>query len=261
MTVKTVLSREQIEAEVEARRKRAEEALASGKYRVQRVGKGQWRVENGDGTAYTVAVQDGKPACDCPDFQNRGSVIGTCKHIEMIRALVRNSKPAQPTKPAQPSQSASGPSAPTPPTPNGRTDRAPEAPAAPPQATQDPGEVIVHWGKHKGKTLGQLAREAPGFVAWLAFKMEARSDEDRRLQEAARKVHDRLKAEKGEKKARQSRSADPAAAFIAQAGIELLKEIWRAQGNGRDLSDPVIEKALELRVQAIRRVAELLRQI
>jgi hypothetical protein len=263
MTAKAVLSREQIEAEVEARRKRAEEALASGKYRVQRVGKGQWRVENGDGTAYTVAVQDGKPACDCPDFWNRGSVIGTCKHIEMIRALVRNSKPAQPAKPAQPSQSASGPSAPTPPTPNGRTDRAPEAPAAP-QSTEDPEAVVVHWGKHKGKTLGQLAREAPGFIAWLAFKMEPRSDEDRQLQEAARKVHDRLKAEKGEKgekKARQSRSADPAAAFIAQAGIELLKEIWRAQGNGRDIEDPAIQKALELRLQAIRRVAELLRQI
>jgi hypothetical protein len=122
--------------------------------------------------------------------------------------------------------------------------------------------VVVHWGKHKGKTLGQLAREAPGFVAWLAFKMEPRSDEDRRLQEAARKVHDRLKAEKGEKKARgQSRSADPAAAFIAQAGIELLRELWRAQGNGRDIEDPAIQKALELRVQAIRRVAELLRQI
>jgi type IV secretory pathway VirB10-like protein len=265
MTVKAVLSREQIEAEVEARRKRAEEALASGKYRVQRIGKGQWRVENGDGTAYTVAVQDGKPSCDCPDFRNRGSVIGTCKHIEMIRALVRNSKPAQPAKPAQPSQSASGPSAPTPPTPNGRTDRAPEAPAAPstPQSTEDPEAVAVHWGKHKGKTLGQLAREAPGFIAWLAFKMEARSDEDRRLQEAARKVHDRLKlkAEKGEKKARQSRGADPVAGFIAAAGIELLKELWKAQSGGRDLSDPVIEKALELRVQAIRRVAELLRQI
>jgi type IV secretory pathway VirB10-like protein len=183
-------------------------------------------------------------------------VIGTCKHIEMIRALVRNSKPAQPTKPAQPSQSASGPSAPTPPTPNGRTDRAPEAPAAP-QSTEDPEAVVVHWGKHKGKTLSDLAREAPGFIAWLAFKMEPRSDEDRRLQEAARKVHDRLK---GEKKARQSRS-DPAAAFIAQAGIELLKEIWRAQSSGRDIEDPAIQKAMELRVQAIRRVAELLRQI
>ena len=259
MTAKAVLSREQIEAEVEARRKRAEEALASGKYRVQRVGKGQWRVENGGGTAYTVVVQDGKPSCDCPDFRNRGSVIGTCKHIEMIRALVRNSKPAQPAKPAQPSQSASGPSAPMP-TPNGRT-RAPEAPAAP-QSTEDPEAVVVHWGKHKGKTLGQLAREAPGFVAWLAFKMEPRSDEDRRLQEAARKVHDRLKAEKGEKKARgQSRSNDPVAGFIAAAGIELLKELWKAQSGGRDLSDPVIKKALELRLQAIRRVAELLRQI
>ena len=263
MTVKAVLSREQIEAEVEARRKRAEEALASGRYRVQRVGKGQWRVENGDGPAYTVAVVDGRAVCDCPDYKARGEALKTCKHVEMVRLHVKSARPAQP-KPAQPSQSASGPSAPTPPTPNGRTDRAPEAPAAPPQATQDPGEVVVHWGKHKGKTLSDLAREAPGFIAWLAFKMEARSDEDRRLQEAARKVHERLKlkAEKGEKKARgQSRSADPVAGFIAAAGIELLKEIWRAQGNGRDIEDPAIQKALELRLQAIRRVAELLRQI
>ncbi len=256
-TVKTV-SREQIEAEVEARRKRAEEALASGKYRVQRVGKGQWRVENGDGAAYTVAVADGRAVCDCPDYRNRGDTIGTCKHIEMVRLHVQQVK-ARPAQPAKTAQTASNPSAPAAPTPNGQA-RAPEAPAAP-QSTEDPEAVVVHWGKHKGKTLSDLAREAPNFIAWLAFKMEPRSEEDRRLQEAARKIHDRLKAEKGEKKARQSRSADPAAAFIAQAGIELLRELWKAQSGGRDIEDPAIRKAIELRVQAIRRVAELLRQI
>jgi hypothetical protein len=204
-----------------------------------------------------VSLADGRYACTCPDFANRGAQLGLCKHTELVRLRREALKQSK-------AGGASGPSAPTPPTPNGRTDRAPEAPAAPPQATQDPGEVVVHWGKHKGKTLSDLAREAPGFIAWLAFKMEARSDEDRRLQEAARKVHERLKlkAEKGEKKARgQSRSADPVAGFIAAAGIELLKEIWRAQGNGRDIEDPAIQKALELRLQAIRRVAELLRKI
>ncbi|MFZ8842471.1 hypothetical protein [Thermoflexus sp.] len=204
-----------------------------------------------------MSLADGRYACTCPDFANRGAQLGLCKHTELVRLRREALKQSK-------AGGASGPSAPTPPTPNGRTDRAPEAPAAPPQATQDPGEVVVHWGKHKGKTLSDLAREAPGFIAWLAFKMEARSDEDRRLQEAARKVHERLKlkAEKGEKKARgQSRSADPVAGFIAAAGIELLKEIWRAQGNGRDIEDPAIQKALELRLQAIRRVAELLRKI
>jgi hypothetical protein len=253
-----------VNVEAEARRKRAEAALASGQYRIERVAPTRWTVTNGDGVAYNITVQDGKPVCDCPDYRNRGDAIGTCKHIEMVRLHAKRRR-AQPASPA-------------PSTPNGHEPKdVPEAsgaqpqpqpqPAQPAQAAptgeglKDPEAVVVHWGKHKGKTLGQLAREAPGFIAWLAFKMEARSDEDRRLQEAARKVHDRLKAEKGEKKARGQSRADPAAAFIAQAGIELLKEIWRAQGNGRDIEDPAIQKALELRVQAIRRVAELLRQM
>jgi hypothetical protein len=256
MTVKTAsVSAEALEAAREKRRQAAREAFEKNAYQIRFSGKDDqgryaWEVQNGEGQTYIVSLADGRYACTCPDFANRGAQLGLCKHTELVRLRREALKQAK-------AGGASGPSAPT---PNGRTE-APEAPAAPPQATQDPGEVVVHWGKHKGKTLSDLAREAPGFIAWLAFKMEPRSDEDRRLQEAARKVHDRLKAEKGEKKSRQSRGADPAAAFIAQAGIELLKEIWRAQGNGRDLSDPVIEKALELRVQAIRRVAELLRQI
>ena len=255
MTVKTAsVSAEALEAAREKRRQAAREAFEKNAYQIRFSGKDDqgryaWEVQNGEGQTYVVSLADGRYACTCPDFANRGAQLGLCKHTELVRLRREALKQAK----------AGGASAPT---PSGRTDRTPEAPASPPQATQD-GEVVVHWGKHKGKTLSDLAREAPGFIAWLAFKMEARSDEDRRLQEAARKVHDRLKlkAEKGEKKARQNRSADPAAAFIAQAGIELLKEIWRAQGNGRDIEDPAIQKALELRVQAIRRVAELLRQI
>jgi hypothetical protein len=261
MTVKTAsVSAEALEAAREKRRQAAREAFEKNAYQIRFSGKDDqgryaWEVQNGEGQTYIVSLADGRYACTCPDFANRGAQLGLCKHTELVRLRREALKQAK-------AGGASGPSAPTPPTPNGRT-RAPEAPAAP-QSTEDPEAVVVHWGKHKGKTLGQLAREAPGFVAWLAFKMEPRSDEDRQLQEAARKVHDRLKAEKGEKgekKARQSRSADPAAAFIAQAGIELLKELWKAQSGGRDLSDPAIQKALELRLQAIRRVAELLRQI
>jgi hypothetical protein len=261
MTVKTAsVSAEALEAAREKRRQAAREAFEKNAYQIRFSGKDDqgryaWEVQNGEGQTYIVSLADGRYACTCPDFANRGAQLGLCKHTELVRLRREALKQAK-------AGGASGPSAPTPPTPNGRT-RAPEAPAAP-QSTEDPEAVVVHWGKHKGKTLGQLAREAPGFVAWLAFKMEPRSDEDRQLQEAARKVHDRLKGEKGEKgekKARQSRSADPAAAFIAQAGIELLKELWKAQSGGRDLSDPAIQKALELRLQAIRRVAELLRQI
>jgi hypothetical protein len=265
MTVKAVktasVSAEALEAAREKRRQAAREAFEKNAYQIRFSGKDDqgryaWEVQNGEGQTYIVSLADGRYACTCPDFANRGAQLGLCKHTELVRLRREALKQAK-------AGGASGPSAPTPPTPNGRTDRAPEAPAAP-QSTEDPEAVVVHWGKHKGKTLGQLAREAPGFIAWLAFKMEARSDEDRRLQEAARKVHDRLKlkAEKGEKKARgQSRGADPVAGFIAAAGIELLKELWKAQSGGRDLSDPAIQKALELRLQAIRRVAELLRQI
>jgi hypothetical protein len=242
MTVKTAsVSAEALEAAREKRRQAAREAFEKNAYQIRFSGKDDqgryaWEVQNGEGQTYIVSLADGRYACTCPDFANRGAQLGLCKHTELVRLRREALKQVK-------AGGASGPSAPT---PNGRTE-APEAPAAP-QSTEDPEAVVVRWGKHKGKTLGQLAREAPGFVAWLAFKMEARSDEDRRLQEAARKVHD-LKAERGEKKARgQSRSADPAAAFIAQAGIELLKELWKAQSGGRDLSDPVIEKALELRV-------------
>jgi len=213
MTVKTAsVSAEALEAAREKRRQAAREAFEKNAYQIRFSGKDDqgryaWEVQNGEGQTYIVSLADGRYACTCPDFANRGAQLGLCKHTELVRLRREALKQAK----------AGGAPAPT---PSGRTDRTPEAPAAPPQATQD-GEVVVHWGKHKGKTLSDLAREAPGFIAW----------------------------------------ADPAAAFIAQAGIELLKEIWRAQGNGRDIEDPAIQKALELRVQAIRRVAELLRQI
>jgi hypothetical protein len=197
MTPKNTIN---VEAEVEARRKRAEEAITSGKYRVTRVQKGQWRVENGGGTAYTVVVQDGKPSCDCPDFQNRGSVIGTCKHIEMIRALVRNSKPAQPASPApstspnghEPSKEASG---------EGQQPQPQPQPAQPDQAAPtgeglDPVDPVVPFGRHRGKRLSEAAREDPDFIFWVIRKMEVRSDADQAMKEAARSLAERIVQEK-----------------------------------------------------------------
>jgi hypothetical protein len=193
MTPKNTIN---VEAEVEARRKRAEEAITSGKYRVTRVQKGQWRVENGGGTAYTVVVQDGKPSCDCPDFQNRGSVIGTCKHIEMIRALVRNSKPAQPARPApstapnghEPSKEAS--SQPEPPQPA----RA-EPQAAPTGEGLDP---VVPFGRHRGKRLSQILAEAPDDLMWIVRKMEARGEAELALKEAAARLIEQAARERAE---------------------------------------------------------------
>ena len=213
MTPKNTIN---VEAEVEARRKRAEEAITSGKYRVTRVQKGQWRVENGGGTAYTVVVQDGKPSCDCPDFQNRGSVIGTCKHIEMIRALVRNSKPAQPASPApstspnghEPSKEASG---------EGQQPQPQPQPAQPQAAPTGEGlkDPVVPWGKRKGQRLSQIAQEDPEYLFFLAWRMEPRSDEDRVLQEAARTLLADLVAEAVERA-----FADPAAMPVLPFGEE-----------------------------------------
>jgi hypothetical protein len=168
MTVKTAsVSAEALEAAREKRRQAAREAFEKNAYQIRFSGKDDqgryaWEVQNGEGQTYIVSLADGRYACTCPDFANRGAQLGLCKHTELVRLRREALKQAK-------AGGASGPSAPT---PNGRTE-APEAPAAPPQATQDPGEVVVRWGKHKGKTLSDLAREAPGFIAWLAFKMEA----------------------------------------------------------------------------------------
>jgi hypothetical protein len=220
MTPKNTIN---VEAEVEARRKRAEEAITSGKYRVTRVQKGQWRVENGGGTAYTVVVQDGKPSCDCPDFQNRGSVIGTCKHIEMIRALVRNSKPAQPASPApstspnghEPSKEASGEGQQPQPQPQPAQPDQAEPQAAPTGEGLDPVDPVVPWGKRKGQRLSQIAQEDPEYLFFLARRMEPRSDEDRVLQEAARTLLADLVAEAVERA-----FADPAAMPVLPFGEE-----------------------------------------
>lgn len=261
MAVKTVLKAESIDvqAEMEARRKRAAEALQSGKYRVEKIEKGRWAVSNGEGITYHVTVKDGKVVCDCPDFQKRGNLVGTCKHIEMIR-LSRSGGNA--TASASAAQKASAPA----PAPNPGKPASQPTPAAKPapngdSTVEDPGEVVVHWGQYRGKKLAEVANEAPGFIGWLAFRMEAKSPQDEALQKAARQVYDRIKAKQSRKAKGARASSDPIAAFISAAGVELLREIWKAQSNGRNIEDPAMQAAIELRIQAIRLVAERLRQL
>lgn len=253
MTVKTASTTvsEAVEAAREKRRQAAREAFEKNAYQIRFSGKDDrgryaWEVQNGEGQTYIVSLADGRYSCTCPDFANRGAQLGLCKHTELVRLRREALK-----------QAKAGGQAP-------KADVKPETDAGAPKpangSTADPGDVIVHWGKHKGRKLSELAQEAPGFIAWLAFKMEAKSDQDRVLQEAARKIHDRIKAARKSQPGK-GRAADPAAAFIASAGVELLREIWKAQANGRDLSDPVIKKAIEARIQAIRLVAGILREI
>jgi len=197
----------------------------------------------------------------------------------------RNGQQAQPAQPAKASQPAAN-AAPKPAAANGQPAQAKpvatqakaqpaQAKPTPAKATEardgaqaatDPESVVVHWGRHKGRTLGELAKQAPQFLAWMAFRMEVRSDEDRRLQQAARAVYDRVKAArkasggKGGGKGGKG-AADPLSAFLAQAAVELLKKIWSAQERGYHLEDRAVQKAIQIRLQAIRLVAEELRAL
>jgi len=188
MTPKNTIN---VEAEVEARRKRAEAALASGQYRIERVAPTRWTVTNGDGVAYNITVQDGKPVCDCPDYRNRGDAIGTCKHIEMVRLHAKRRR-AQPASPA-------------PSTPNGHEPSEPEEasgaqpqPAAPTGEGLDPVDPVVPFGRHRGKRLSQILAEAPDDLMWIVRKMEARSEADLALKEAAARLIEQAARERAE---------------------------------------------------------------
>jgi predicted nucleic acid-binding Zn finger protein len=76
--------------EIIARVNRAEEALASGRYSVERLGRSEFAVTNGDGQTYTVSFADVETGtCSCPDFRQRGTA---CKHLAMV---VKSTWPAQ----------------------------------------------------------------------------------------------------------------------------------------------------------------------
>jgi len=190
-----------VNVEVEARRKRAEAALASGQYRIERVAPTRWTVTNGDGVAYNITVQDGKPVCDCPDYRNRGDAIGTCKHIEMVRLHAKRRR-AQPASPApstspnghEPSKEASG------------EGQQPQPQPQPAQADQvaptgeglDPVDPVVPFGRHRGKRLSQILAEAPDDLMWIVRKMEARSEADLALKEAAARLIEQAARERAE---------------------------------------------------------------
>ncbi len=48
-----------------------------------------------------------------------------------------------------------------------------------------PGQVVIHLGKHKGKTIGEVAATDKGYVGWLSAKFEPKNDDDQRLVLAA----------------------------------------------------------------------------
>lgn len=65
------------------RLKRAEEAIASGRYSVTKVDRSTFTVINGDGDVYNVSFSDtGTGVCSCPDFAKRGGPV--CKHIALV---------------------------------------------------------------------------------------------------------------------------------------------------------------------------------
>ena len=81
-----------------ARHARAESALASGDYVVAKQGKNTWSVLNLKTYAeHIVTRKHGAFECTCPDFRTRGGIIGTCKHIEMVK-LSLGPKEARPRK-------------------------------------------------------------------------------------------------------------------------------------------------------------------
>ena len=88
----------------EARRQRAREAALSYEYTVEKVDRFSWRVVHA-GKEYIVTNWAGEWSCTCPDFQSRGTAIGTCKHIELVKLTVRGGsvpKGQQPLFPSPP---------------------------------------------------------------------------------------------------------------------------------------------------------------
>ncbi len=79
----------------QARVERARKALAAGVFHIQRRGNEgntlRWTLKNGGGREYTITYDRETQSftCTCPDFQNRGEQVGTCKHIEAVKIWER----------------------------------------------------------------------------------------------------------------------------------------------------------------------------
>jgi hypothetical protein len=207
-----------IQAEVAQRQARASEGLTTGKYTLTYLGQPDegvyaWEVGNAQ-RAYQVDYQETTRSwtCDCPDFEQHGAALGTCKHCEMVKlarqrargartapagvaggngqagphGAARRSTAAPPPSPARPaSAQAAGPAA---------------LPASPPADQVPPGvaNLTVPWGKYRGIRLGDLVQteEGAGYLMWVMRKMEAKSEGDTALKAAAQTVVEaRVKAE------------------------------------------------------------------
>lgn len=198
---------------------------------------GKFEVKNGKNQSYFITIKDGSVSCTCPDFTNRG--LGLCKHIGALHHALGKLFTPQ----AKQAKTEAVP---------GRTTE------VKPEPTDDPAQVIIHWGKHKGRTLGEIAQENPGFVAWLAFKMQPKTPEDEKLQKAARRVHDSIK---GQRRKQKAGKADPVMVqFLALAGIDVLHRVWQAQEK-RIIDDSSMAEFLERQMKAVKLVAQQLRVV
>ena len=176
--------------EEKARLQRAVEALKSGSLSFLRNGD-EVRVINGE-SSYMIRRAEDRWVCSCPDFQNRGKANGwRCKHLlayflaERV-GLVAESPNGHAQASAHPAQ------APTAPEPQEQ----PEAQATPTgEGLEDP---VMPFGRHRGKRLSQILAEAPDDLLWIVRKMEARSEADQALKEAAAALVEQAARERAE---------------------------------------------------------------
>jgi len=185
-TISKIASRiaERINDEEKARLQRAVEGLTSGQMTVV-AGPHGWRVLNGQGKAYEVRNSDGW-SCSCPDFTHRNV---RCKHIFAAYLAQRAGlvQPASPNghEPSEPEEASGAQPQPQP----------QPAQAAPTGEGLDP---VVPFGRHRGKRLSQILAEAPDDLMWIVRKMEARSEADLALKEAAARLIEQAARERAE---------------------------------------------------------------
>jgi hypothetical protein len=191
-TISKIASRiaERINDEEKARLQRAVEGLTSGQMTVV-AGPDGWRVLNGQGKAYEVRNSDGW-SCTCPDFTHRNV---RCKHIfaAYLAQCAGLVQPASPNghEPSEPEE-ASGAQ----PQPQPQPAQADQA--APTGEGLDPVDPVVPFGRHRGKRLSQILAETPDDLMWIVRKMEARSEADLALKEAAARLIEQAARERAE---------------------------------------------------------------
>ena len=174
-----------------ARLQRAVEALKGGAISFLRAGD-EIRVINGEGRSYTIRWSEDRWQCSCPDFMNRGKANGwRCKHLLAYFLAERAGLVAEPSNGHEPSEPEEASGAQPQPQPQ---------PAQPDQAapTGEGLDPVVPFGRHRGKRLSQILAEAPDDLMWIVRKMEARSEADLALKEAAARLIEQAARERAE---------------------------------------------------------------